>query len=31
MSASEDFLHLTNVVYEAMSVCMCVKQQTDYL
>ncbi len=29
MGASEDFLHLKNVVYEIMSVCMCVKQQTD--
>ncbi len=27
----EDFLHLTTVVYEIMSVCMCVKQQTDDL
>ncbi len=31
MGASQDFLHLTTVVYEIMSVCMCVKQQTDDL
>ncbi len=31
VSASEDFLHLTTVVYEIMSACMCVKQQTDDL
>ncbi len=31
MGAFEDFLHLTTVVYEIMSVCMCVKQQTDDL
>ncbi len=31
MGASEDFLHLTTVVYEIMSVCMYVKQQTDDL
>ncbi len=31
MGASEDFLHLNYVVYEIMSVCMCVKQQTDNL
>ncbi len=31
MGVSEDFLHLTTVVYEIMSVCMCVKQQTDDL
>ncbi len=29
MGASEDVLHLTTrVVYEIMSVCICVKQQT---
>ncbi len=31
LGTSEDFLHLTNVVYEIMSMCTCVKQQTDYL
>ncbi len=31
MGTSEDFLHLTNALYEIMSVCMCVKQQTDDL
>ncbi len=31
MGASEDFLHVTTVVYEIMSVCMCVKQQIDDL
>ncbi len=31
IGASEDFLHVTTVVYEIMSVCMCVKQQTDDL
>ncbi len=31
MGASEDFLHVTTVVYEIMSVCMRVKQQTDDL
>ncbi len=29
MGAPDNFLHLTNDVYEIMSVCMCVKQQTD--
>ncbi len=31
MGGSEDFLHLTTEVCEIMSVCMCVKQQTDDL
>ncbi len=32
MGTSEDFLHLTNMSYmKYTSVCMCVKQQTDYL
>ncbi len=31
MGASKDFLHLKTVVYEIMSVCMCVKQQTGDL
>ncbi len=31
MGTSEDFLHLTNALYEIMSVCMCAKQQTDDL
>ncbi len=31
MGTSKDFLHLTTVMYEIMSVCMCVKQQTDDL
>ncbi len=33
MGTSEDFLHLTThyAVYEIMSVCMCLKQQTDDL
>ncbi len=31
MCASEDFLHLMTAMYEIISVCMCVKQQTDKL
>ncbi len=33
MGTSEDFLHLTThyAVYKIMSVCMCLKQQTDDL
>ncbi len=34
MGASEDLLHLTTMLskgYEIISVCMCVKQQTDDL
>ncbi len=32
MGASKDFLCIsTYVVYEIMSVCMCIKQQTDDL
>ncbi len=31
MGACKDFLHHDYVVYEIMSVCMCVKQQTDDL
>ncbi len=34
MGASEDLLHLTTMLskgYELISVCMCVKQQTDDL